>query len=76
MTTSWALLLDGRFLDAARTNLGGVILCLTAICVAPVSAWIAWRGKAANEWFTYASVIAVITALVIAVVEWLVRLLL
>jgi hypothetical protein len=56
MTTSWALMSEGRISEALRANLGGAMLYLVALVSVPWLAWICLMGsvKARQIWGVFA----------------------
>jgi hypothetical protein len=76
MTTAWAYLMKGQWLEALRANAGGALLCLLAVAAVPWLLGSAIRGA----WFfgpLRDATIAWIAAVVFAVmsIQWLCRLL-
>ncbi|MFM2014026.1 MAG: hypothetical protein RLZZ396_2810 [Planctomycetota bacterium] len=45
MTTSWALMIEGRIAEALVANVGGSLLFLVAFVSIPWLLWILWSGK-------------------------------
>ncbi len=75
MTTSWSLFTRGQWTDAARANLGGLMLALIALAYLPASCYFFFSGRASRGgWFSLALAIGLILAMLIAVVQWVVRL--
>ena len=75
MTTSWANFVRGRPAEALRANLSGTVLCLLdmlavpwLLCTAITGRWVIWEPRVG----VVACGLAVV--LVIALVEWAVRL--
>jgi hypothetical protein len=75
MTTSWAHTLDGNLTAGLRTNLSGVLFCLSAIAFAPLLAWTSWRGKTWHWLRSGVLPVGVLIAILsISMVEWVIRL--
>ncbi len=76
MTTSWALLLHGRMVDALATNAAGVAFALIAIAYLPASCYFTMVGRATKgAWFSLALGISLLASMAIAAVQWLGRML-
>ncbi len=75
MTTSWAYMLEGQLVKSFQTNSAGALLCLLALWAAPITAWLAYRGKPTRTgWFSRYSAYGLLIALSVAVVDWIYRL--
>ncbi|MFO0921441.1 MAG: DUF2752 domain-containing protein [Pirellulales bacterium] len=75
MTTSWAYMLDGRWVDSFSANAGGALLCLLAIWSTPITWYYAIRGSGSRKgWFSRYCAIALLICLLVATVEWFGRL--
>ncbi len=75
MTTSWAYVLKGDLTSALRSNVGGVLLCFLATATFPFLLWIGIRGRPfESRLFTQVAVSALLIAIFISIVEWLIRL--
>ncbi len=75
MTTSWASLLDGDVVGSLNANCGGALLCLISIVTVPVTLWMTWTGRGSNHgWFVKFGLVGMLTALVISLIDWVVRL--
>ena len=75
MTTAWACLMRGQWLDACRANAGGTLLGLLAMVAAP---WLLasairgdWLAAAPNEWAA-AGIFAIV--LLVTMIDWAIRL--
>ncbi len=76
MTTSWALLLHGRIVEALATNVAGVAFALIAIAYLPASCYFTLVGRATQgAWFSLALGISLLASMAIAAVQWLGRML-
>jgi hypothetical protein len=76
MTTSWALATRGDFVAAARSNVGGLLLAIIALAFFPASCYFFATGQATRGyWFSTWLTVSLATALTLAVVQWLMRLL-
>ena len=73
MTTSWAHMADGQWVAACQANLAGVFLGLLAMVGGPMAAWSAISGRAVSNQTLWMLAGGMIMALVLALVEWLVR---
>ncbi|MEQ8209683.1 MAG: DUF2752 domain-containing protein [Lacipirellulaceae bacterium] len=74
MTTAWAHALAGQILPAIQSNLGGTLLCVVALVVAPwlalsaiVGRWLLWRPSLKP------TVIVATAILTVTVLDWLRR---
>lgn len=75
MTTSWSLVMHGEIESALTANLGGAILCLLAIFSVPILLGIAITGRTTPlGWFSKLAMSMVTVALVIAAIQWGMRL--
>lgn len=75
MTTSWALVLKGRPLQALYANAGGVLLALISIVSVITLVRYAYRGtQSVRPWFSNFLVWSLCTALAVATAQWLTRL--
>ncbi len=75
MTTSWAYALKGDFTNAIQANVGGVLLCFLAAATCPFLMWIGIRGRPLEtRWFTQVAMVVLLIAIVISIIEWLIRL--
>lgn len=75
MTTSWAHCLRGDVESAFYSNAGGTVLCLVSLVCAPMLVGLAMRGRGTRgAWFSMASISAFLIAILIAMIEWLIRL--
>lgn len=56
MTTSWALMIEGRVPEAIRANLGGSMLFLVAALSVPWLAWVIWTAspRLRDQWGLFA----------------------
>jgi hypothetical protein len=75
MTTAWAHLVRGELIEAARANLGGVVLAVMAIAAVPWLLGSAARGR----WLVAApsgAAVAWVSAIVVLVtlIDWVIRL--
>lgn len=76
MTTSWALATHGDLVAAARTNVGGLLLAIIALAFFPASCYFFATGRATRGyWFSTVLAVSLATAMVLAIVQWLIRLL-
>lgn len=73
MTTSWALLADGRPLEALRSNVGGVFLAVTALGVIPLLGWKAWQGTRISHPQMVALAVVLVAALAVTMTDWVIR---
>lgn len=74
MTTSWAYLVRGRLMHAAATNLGGMLLGITALVTAPWALASAVRGRwLAGRPSVSLIITAAVTILTATVLQWLGR---
>jgi hypothetical protein len=76
MTTSWAHLMRGQWLDACRANAGGALLGVLAMIAAPWLLGSAFRGKwliAAPSERAAAWVCAIV--LLVTMTDWAIRVL-
>jgi hypothetical protein len=76
MTTAWAHLVRGQWVDACRVNLGGTLLGLLAIVAA---AWLL-ASAAKGNWLGIspsgpATACITITVFVVTLIDWVIRLL-
>ncbi|RMF43700.1 MAG: DUF2752 domain-containing protein [Planctomycetota bacterium] len=75
MTTSWALVTQGRLVAAMRANAGGALLAIIALAYIPSSCYFFLRGVATRgQWFSLFLATALVLALVAAIAQWLARL--
>ena len=75
MTTSWAHTMRGNLVEAACANSGGMLLALIALAFLPASCYFFFRGKATRgHWFSLVLAICLITALSVALIQWVYRL--
>lgn len=75
MTTSWSFLVHGRFLEACRANVGGVLLAIIGMACVPITWYFCIRGVATRgEWFSLALAILLLIAGAVAMVQWIARL--
>ena len=71
MTTSWALMIEGRIPEALAANLGGSLLFVVAFLSVPWIAWIVWTGnRRAMEQWGYFALSGSLTSMFIAFVMW------
>ena len=71
MTTSWALMIEGRIPEALAANLGGSLLFVVAFLSVPSIAWIFWTGnRRAREQWGYFALSGSLTSMFIAFVMW------
>ena len=71
MTTSWALMIEGRIPEALAANLGGSLLFVVAFLSVPWIAWIVWTGnRQAREQWGYFALSGSLTSMFIAFVMW------
>jgi hypothetical protein len=75
MTTAWAHLMRGEWVDAGRANLGGALLALLAMVAAP---WLL-ASAARGDWFGVSphgtvAVCILITILLVTLIDWAFRL--
>ncbi|MFZ4081363.1 MAG: DUF2752 domain-containing protein [Pirellula sp.] len=71
MTTSWALMIEGRIPEALAANLGGSLLFVVAFLSVPLIAWIVWTGnRRAREQWGYFALSGSLTSMFIAFVMW------
>jgi Protein of unknown function (DUF2752) len=76
MTTSWALATRGDLGLAASTNVGGLLLAIIALAFFPASCYFFATGRATRGyWFSTLLTVSLVTAMALAIVQWLVRLL-
>jgi hypothetical protein len=56
MTTSWALMIEGRVAEAIEANVGGSLLFVVAFVSLPWLAWILWSGssQSRDQWSIFA----------------------
>lgn len=74
MTTSWAHLVRGRAGDAFRDNVGGAVLGLATIVLAPWSLVSGWRGRWLWKPMGERTVFAVVGLLAaVILIDWGVR---
>ena len=73
MTTSWAYLTHGQFLDAARANLAGVGLGFLAVTGIPVLARMSLTGRPASNRTSWIFAIGLISMIAVATIEWVLR---
>jgi len=64
---------DGQWVAACQANLAGVFLGLLAMVGGPMAAWSAISGRAVSNQTLWMLAGGMIMALVLALVEWLVR---
>lgn len=71
MTTSWALMAEGRIAEAIGANLGGSLLFMVALVSVPWLSWVIWTGspKAREQWGFFA-LSGSIASMLIAFVLW------
>ncbi len=75
MTTSWALLMDGLILQALHTNVGGVLLAISAIWTCGGFTFFCARGtRSRDSHFQNVLLVLLIVAMVAAASQWLYRL--
>lgn len=75
MTTSWSLLMHGRWLDSAQTNAGGFLLALIALAYLPASCYFFVGGRASRGgWFSLLLATGLVVAMLLAVIQWGIRL--
>ncbi len=75
MTTSWSLLMHGRWLDSAQTNAGGFLLAVIAIAYLPASCYFFMVGRASRGgWFSLSLATGLVVAMLLAVAQWGIRL--
>lgn len=71
MTTSWAHVVRGQFLQAVKANSGGTLLALIAVVAGPWMVLSAMRGRwfvrGPNEWVAVALAVIVV---VVTLVDW------
>lgn len=76
MTTSWAYTLRGNLREAAYSNAGGMLLAFIAMAFLPASCYFSYSGKASKDgWFSLVLAICLVSALIIALIQWVMRLL-
>jgi len=74
MTTSWALVGDGKLATAMRVNSAGTLLCFQAMFSCPWLAWLAWSSQPVrNQWFVRLSACLLAMSFVIALSQWSIR---
>lgn len=74
MTTSWAHLVRGEFVQSVRANPGGMLLGLAVAVFAVVLGAHAVRGEAPHRRWAVALAWSIGTAMFLAVADWSVRL--
>ena len=75
MTTSWSLTMRGRLLEAGAVNAGGLFLSIIALAYLPAACYFTYRGIVTRSgWFSLALATSILSALAIAVPQWLLRL--
>lgn len=74
MTTAWAHLVRGRIVEAFRDNVGGALLGLVSLMLAPWSLLSGWRGRWLWGVIQPQVVLAVVWLLVaVTLIDWSVR---
>ena len=72
MTTSWALMMEGKVVQALQTNTGGTLLFMTALFSVPWIAWVLWTGsRQAKDHLGIFALGGSITSLAVAMVLWM-----
>ncbi len=65
----------GRLLEAGAVNAGGLFLSIIALAYLPAACYFTYRGKVTRSgWFSLALATSILSALAIAVAQWLWRL--
>ncbi|MEZ6137102.1 MAG: DUF2752 domain-containing protein [Pirellulaceae bacterium] len=76
MTTSWALMVRGRWIESATVNAGGFLLSLIALAYLPISCYFFFWGRSSRRgWVSLALAIGLMAALIVAIVQWCVHML-
>ena len=76
MTTSWSYLMRGRLADAWTANAGGTLLGLIALAFVPAICYYLARGYWSRQgWLSFSLALSLSAALLVAVGQWLSRLL-
>ncbi len=74
MTTSWSLVLHFRFIEAMEANVGGSLLAIIAMVSLPITCYFSITGGVYyGEELTFSLAIAIAISLVLAVLQWAVR---
>lgn len=75
MTTSWALATRGRWVEAAQANAGGLLLAIIAMAYLPASCYFFTTGRTSRGGrFSLGLAISLLSALIVAIVQWSIRL--
>ena len=75
MTTAWACAVRGQWKAALAANVGGTLLCLMAVVVAPLLLWVAIRGHRPRWLPRGKSIMGFAVAIaMITLTDWLLRL--
>ncbi len=75
MTTSWAWAMRGNLVEAARANVGGLMLVAIAIGYLPASCYFFLVGRCSSGyWFSRTLATCLVISLTVTMVQWLARL--
>ena len=75
MTTSWSLFVRGDWIASVQVNAGGFLLAVIALAYLPASCYLSLRGQASRGgWLSLSLALGLVTALVVAFLQWAWRL--
>ncbi len=74
MTTSWAWMVRGRFVEAVQANAGGAMLAIIAMVAVPASCYFCFVGRASRgEWYSLGLAAVLASSLAAASIQWWLR---
>lgn len=72
MTTSWALTMRGRILEAFSANVGGTLLAIIALAYVPISCYFSIIGRSSKGgWLSAALAVGLLGSLACAITQWM-----